>query len=220
MADSEQVTPTPSNKAAQHEDHPNCPDSLTCLPDTCEQPRITLAVILRCAILGSPHKRLTLQEIYAAMETKYPFYTEDSTWKGSVQHQLSLNRLFERQPRPHTHPGYGSYWTVNLSAPTGTKRPRKRGQQPEGQRDQEDNNSPLIPRVSLPSLACFESSIDVQRMIDEQRDCIICMQTEIDDQRDSILRMQKEIDDQQKCIIRLQTEMDEQEGFFNGGRYM
>lgn len=45
----------------------------------------------------------------------------------SVRHHLSLNRLFERQPRPVTDPGFGSYWTVNLLAPPGTKRPRKRG---------------------------------------------------------------------------------------------
>jgi hypothetical protein len=44
-----------------------------------------------------------------------------------VRHHLSLNRLFERQPRPATDPGFGSYWTVNLDAPPGTKRPRKRG---------------------------------------------------------------------------------------------
>ena len=40
---------------------------------------------------------------------------------------MSLNRLFERQPRPVTDPGFGSYWTVNLEAPPGTKRPRRRG---------------------------------------------------------------------------------------------
>lgn len=45
----------------------------------------------------------------------------------SVRHHLSLNRLFERQARPVTEPGFGSYWTVNLDAPPGTKRPRKRG---------------------------------------------------------------------------------------------
>lgn len=38
-----------------------------------------------------------------------------------------MNRLFERQTRPVTDPGFGSYWTVNLHAPPGTKRPRKRG---------------------------------------------------------------------------------------------
>lgn len=45
----------------------------------------------------------------------------------SVRHHLSLSRLFERQERPASAPGHGSYWTVNLEAPPGTKRPRKRG---------------------------------------------------------------------------------------------
>ncbi|ESK92674.1 forkhead box protein c2 [Moniliophthora roreri MCA 2997] len=111
-----------------HKPHPNCPDTLACLPDTDGRPQHTLPVILRCAILGSPRKRLTIREIYAAMEGKYAYYrTAGSTWKQSVRHHLSLNRLFERQPRPVTDPGFGSYWTVNLAAPPGTKRPRKRG---------------------------------------------------------------------------------------------
>ncbi len=129
----------------EHRMHPDCPDTLDCLPDTDGRPQHTLPVILRCAILGSPKKRLTIREIYAAMEAKYPYYrTAGPTWKvshislpnvratyvlvqQSVRHHLSLNRLFERQPRPVTDPGFGSYWTVNLTAPPGTKRPRKRG---------------------------------------------------------------------------------------------
>ncbi|KIY73567.1 hypothetical protein CYLTODRAFT_386747 [Cylindrobasidium torrendii FP15055 ss-10] len=117
-------------KFPDHAAHPNCPDTLDCLPNTesDERPQHTLPVILRCAILGSPRKRLTIREIYASMEAKYPFYrTAGPTWKQSVRHHLSLNRLFERQPRPVTDPGFGSYWTVNLLAPPGTKRPRKRG---------------------------------------------------------------------------------------------
>ncbi|KDQ63124.1 hypothetical protein JAAARDRAFT_53352 [Jaapia argillacea MUCL 33604] len=111
-----------------HAPHPDCPDTLSCLPNSEGRPQHTLPVILRCAILGSPKKRLTIREIYAAMEEKYPYYkTAGPTWKQSVRHHLSLNRLFERQPRPVTDPGFGSYWTVNLSAPPGTKRPRKRG---------------------------------------------------------------------------------------------
>ncbi|KAL4246313.1 hypothetical protein ABKN59_008961 [Abortiporus biennis] len=111
-----------------HEEHENCPNTLDCLPDTTGRPQHTLPVILRCAILGSPKKRLTIREIYAAMERKYPYYkTAGPAWKQSVRHHLSLNRLFERQPRPATDPGFGSYWTVNLDAPPGTKRPRKRG---------------------------------------------------------------------------------------------
>ncbi|KAH6917022.1 hypothetical protein BKA70DRAFT_1251152 [Coprinopsis sp. MPI-PUGE-AT-0042] len=111
-----------------HPPHPNCPDTLACLPDTDGRPQHTLPVILRCAILGSPRKRLTIREIYGAMEDKYSYYkSAGPTWKQSVRHHLSLNRLFERQPRPVTDPGFGSYWTVNLTAPPGTKRPRKRG---------------------------------------------------------------------------------------------
>lgn len=65
-----------------HEPHTNCPDTLNCLPDTDGRPQHTLPVILRCAILGSPRRRLTIREIYAAMENKYAYYkTAGSTWK-------------------------------------------------------------------------------------------------------------------------------------------
>ena len=43
-----------------HDPHPDCPDTLACLPDTMGRPQHTLPVILRCAILGSPKKRLTI----------------------------------------------------------------------------------------------------------------------------------------------------------------
>jgi hypothetical protein len=66
----------------EHKMHPDCPDTLDCLPDTEGRPQHTLPVILRCAILGSPKKRLTIREIYAAMEAKYPYYrTAGPTWK-------------------------------------------------------------------------------------------------------------------------------------------
>lgn len=65
-----------------HKAHTDCPDTLACLPDTNGRPQHTLPVILRCAILGSPRKRLTIREIYATMETKYPYYkTAGQTWK-------------------------------------------------------------------------------------------------------------------------------------------
>ncbi|KAI0312988.1 hypothetical protein OF83DRAFT_1143441 [Amylostereum chailletii] len=118
----------PALQSHEHPSHPSCPNTLNCLPDTEGRPQHTLPIILRCAILGSDKKRFTIREIYAAMEAKYPYYrTAGQTWKQSVRHHLSLNRLFERQPRPVTDPGFGSYWTVNLDAPPGTKRPRKRG---------------------------------------------------------------------------------------------
>lgn len=66
----------------RHEPHKDCPDTLACLPDTEGRPQHTLPVILRCAILGSPRRRLTIREIYAAMEDKYSYYkTAGPTWK-------------------------------------------------------------------------------------------------------------------------------------------
>ncbi|CCM03752.1 uncharacterized protein FIBRA_05898 [Fibroporia radiculosa] len=164
-----------------HEPHPNCPDTLACLPNTDGRPQHTLPVILRCAILGSPKKRLTIREIYAAMEKKYPYYkTAGPAWKvaisasprpsrppsftqwltsgaqQSVRHHLSLNRLFERQPRPATDPGFGSYWTVNLNAPPGTKRPRKRGR---ANKEAAANSAAVPPPPSIPTAPPPEISL-------------------------------------------------------------
>jgi hypothetical protein len=74
--------------------------------------------------------------------------------------------LFERQPRPVTDPGFGSYWTVNLTAPPGTKRPRKRGRP---NRDIHDDSAPPPvkrrgrPRKNppqLPPIAILGVSVD------------------------------------------------------------
>ena len=68
-----------------HQAHADCPDTLACLPDTHGRPQHTLPVILRCAILGSPRKRLTIREIYATMESKYPYYkSAGETWKVCI----------------------------------------------------------------------------------------------------------------------------------------
>ncbi|KIJ29651.1 hypothetical protein M422DRAFT_188121, partial [Sphaerobolus stellatus SS14] len=103
--------------AHHHPEHPDCPNSLDCLPDTNEKPNHILPVIVRSAILGSPKQRLTIREIYKAIENKFPYFrTTEVNWKDSIRHNLSLNKLFEKVPRPLTDPGIGSYWTVNISA--------------------------------------------------------------------------------------------------------
>ena len=74
-----------------HAPHPDCPDTLACLPDTDGRPQHTLPVILRCTILGSPRKRLTIREIYAAMERKYPYYkTAGPAWKVRLRSLCNL----------------------------------------------------------------------------------------------------------------------------------
>jgi hypothetical protein len=83
----------------KHEPHPDCPDALACLPDTDGRPQHTLPVILRCAVLGSPQKRLTIREIYAAMEQKYPYYkTAGPAWKVRLFFGLVALILDIRQP--------------------------------------------------------------------------------------------------------------------------
>ncbi|KAJ7929465.1 fork head domain-containing protein, partial [Mycena leptocephala] len=63
---------------------------------------------------GSPNQRLSVHTIYLTMEEKLPYYrTTEVDWKHSVRHQLSLNRLFERQQRLSNGRGQGSYWKVN-----------------------------------------------------------------------------------------------------------
>jgi hypothetical protein len=77
--------------AAEHKEHPHCPSSLHCLRDTDARPPHTLPVILRCTILGSPNKKLTIREIYAAMENKYPWYkTAGNAWKVYTHATLSI----------------------------------------------------------------------------------------------------------------------------------
>ncbi|TDL29578.1 hypothetical protein BD410DRAFT_833861 [Rickenella mellea] len=156
--------PPPSRQSTSghsHSPHPDCPDTLDCLPDTDGRPQHTLPVILRCAILGSPKRRLTIRDIYAAMENKYPYYkTAGATWKQSVRHHLSLNRLFEREPRPVTEPGFGSYWTVNLQAPPGTKRPRKRGRPNKEETQAAQLKKRGRPRKNMSDAMDFEAELD------------------------------------------------------------
>ncbi|KAF4611439.1 hypothetical protein D9613_004157 [Agrocybe pediades] len=125
----EKKPPGKKNKivlAKDHVPHDNCPDSLTCLPDTDERPDLSLPIILRCCILGSANKSMTIREIYNAMETKFPYYKGGgSTWKQAVRHHLALNRQFVRQKgsADNKEPGH---WSVDLLATPDTTRGKGR----------------------------------------------------------------------------------------------
>ncbi|KAI0268363.1 hypothetical protein BC834DRAFT_1021574 [Gloeopeniophorella convolvens] len=81
------------------------------------------------AIKGSPNQKLLLEDIYYAIESRFPYFrTAPSGWKNSVRHNLSLNPCFEKVARPLTDRGKGSYWTVNdnVDPRTGVHRVRKK----------------------------------------------------------------------------------------------
>ncbi|KAF9456565.1 hypothetical protein BDZ94DRAFT_1177440, partial [Collybia nuda] len=105
--------------------------NLYALPDPPGGTRPTqpLAILMKLAIYGSPHRKLTLREIYTALEERYEWFrnnTNDASWKNSIRHHLSLNKVFRNIQRPITEPGKGKYWVLDVSQGEGYKRERKR----------------------------------------------------------------------------------------------
>ncbi|KAG8746795.1 hypothetical protein FRC10_003778 [Ceratobasidium sp. 414] len=138
---------TYGNLNGQGLDPADLPNDLSALADAHpgQKPPYPYSTIIRYAIQGSPRQRLTLSELYETMEARFPWFkSAGSGWKNSVRHNLSLNRCFEKVPRPITEPGKGSYWTVNLNGPEGTRRVRKRRSKKakaEAETSGHDNNS-------------------------------------------------------------------------------
>lgn len=93
------------------------------------KPFYPYSTLIRYAIKGSPNQKLLLEDIYYAIESRFPYFrTAPNGWKNSVRHNLSLNPCFEKVPRPLTDRGKGSYWTVNenVDPRTGVHRIRKK----------------------------------------------------------------------------------------------
>ncbi|QRW16457.1 diphthamide biosynthesis protein [Rhizoctonia solani] len=110
---------TYGNLNGQGLDPAELPNDLSALADAHpgQKPPYPYSTIIRYAIQGSPRQRLTLSELY---DYGSPQGVDGRTRYGN----LSLNRCFEKVPRPITEPGKGSYWTVNLNGPEGTRRVR------------------------------------------------------------------------------------------------
>ncbi|KAF5393768.1 hypothetical protein D9757_000263 [Collybiopsis confluens] len=93
------------------------------------KPFYPYSTLIRYAIKGSPNQKLLLEDIYYAIESRFPYFRNaPNGWKNSVRHNLSLNPCFEKVPRPLTDRGKGSYWTVNdnVDPRTGVHRIRKK----------------------------------------------------------------------------------------------
>ncbi|EIW57510.1 winged helix DNA-binding domain-containing protein, partial [Trametes versicolor FP-101664 SS1] len=85
-------------------------------PPNGRRPGQSIPLLSQLAILGSPQRRLTLQEIYRTLEDRFEWFRlnkHDKSWQNSIRHNLSLYKCFRRVSKPITEPGKGSYWTVD-----------------------------------------------------------------------------------------------------------
>jgi len=133
------MMPTPDQSIPSPSYYPDQPGDLTGgLPMNLDslrdgpagtKPFYPYSTLIRYAIKGSPTGKLLLEDIYYAIETRFPYFkSAPAGWKNSVRHNLSLNPCFEKVPRPLTDRGKGSYWTVNdnVDPRTGVHRVRKK----------------------------------------------------------------------------------------------
>ncbi|XP_049335430.1 forkhead box protein P1-B isoform X2 [Astyanax mexicanus] len=73
------------------------------------RPPFTYASLIRQAILESPEKQLTLNEIYNWFTRMFAYFRRNAaTWKGAVRTNLSLHKCFIR-----VEDDFGSFWTVD-----------------------------------------------------------------------------------------------------------
>ncbi|KAL0580795.1 hypothetical protein V5O48_001260 [Marasmius crinis-equi] len=117
------------------------------------KPFYPYSTLIRYAIKGSPNQKLLLEDIYYAIESRFPYFrTAPNGWKNSVRHNLSLNPCFEKVPRPLTDRGKGSYWTVNdnVDPRTGVHRVRKKKTKGSKNRNSEEADVDYHPPESFP----------------------------------------------------------------------
>ncbi|XP_061407631.1 forkhead box protein P1-like [Lethenteron reissneri] len=73
------------------------------------RPPFTYASLIRQAIVESPDKQLTLNEIYNWFTRRFAYFRHNAaTWKNAVRHNLSLHKCFVRVENVK-----GAVWTVD-----------------------------------------------------------------------------------------------------------
>lgn len=83
------------------------PVNLNCLTegeDNANPPPHTVVNIVKCAILGSPNRRLTLKEIRVAFRRRFHYYAHapSGSWCNTVRFVLSTTKDLVKIPRQRT----------------------------------------------------------------------------------------------------------------------
>ncbi|XP_052822827.1 forkhead box protein P2 isoform X4 [Octopus bimaculoides] len=73
------------------------------------RPPFTYASLIRQAIIESPHRQLTLSEIYQWFANTFAYFRRnEATWKNAIRTNLSLHKCFVRY-----EDDFGSFWMVD-----------------------------------------------------------------------------------------------------------